>query len=98
MKNHDDILPRLFRAAATSRMDDPQMPFGFDTRVLALAREGHSNGSAIIASLARAAAMIALVVIAIATAGLYRASESSSELPNGYIIADNAIQSGLGDE
>ena len=95
MKNHADILQRLLRAAATAETDDPQMPFGFDTRMLALAHKERPNGSAVIASLARGAAMVALVVIAVATAGLYRASVSNGELPNGYAMADNAIQTDL---
>jgi hypothetical protein len=97
MKNRGEILQRLLRAAARAETDDPQMPFGFDTRVLALAHEEHPNGSAVIASLARAAAMVAALVIAVATAGLYRASVSNAELPNGYAMADNAIQSHLGE-
>jgi hypothetical protein len=95
MKNRGEILQCLLRGAATVETDDPQMPFGFDTRVLALAHEERPNGSAVIASLARGAAMVALVVIAVATAGLYRASVSNGELPSGYAIADNAIQSHL---
>jgi hypothetical protein len=98
MKNRGEILQRLFRAAAMAETDDPLMPFGFDTRVLALAREGRSNGSAVIASLARGAAMVALLVIAVATADLYRASVSNGQLPpSGYTIADNAIQADLGE-
>ena len=38
MKNPDEILDRLFRAATTPA-PPAEMPFGFDTRVLALARE-----------------------------------------------------------
>ena len=97
MKNSGEILQRLLRAAAMAETDDPQMPFGFDTRVLALARERRSNGSAVIASLARGAAMVALLVIAIATAGLYQASVNGELPPSGYTIADNAIQADLGE-
>ena len=73
------------------------MPFGFDTRVLALARASSPNGSAIIALFARRAAMIAVAVIALASAGLYRASISNNDLPAEYAMADNAIQSTLGE-
>src|SRR5436190_1985352 len=41
------------------------MPFGFDTRVLALAHEPFPNGSVVIARFAQRAAMIALAVFAL---------------------------------
>ena len=96
MKNRDEILDRLFRAATTPA-PPAEMPFGFDTRVLALARELPPNGSAIIALFIRRATMIALTVIALATAGVYRASSSNSDLPAEYAVVDNAIQSNLGE-
>ena len=96
MKNRDEILDRLFRAATTPA-PPAEMPFGFDTRVLALARELPPNGSAVIALFARRATMIALTVIALATAGVYRASSSNSDLPAEYAVVDNAIQSNLGE-
>ena len=65
MKKSDRILDRLFRAAA-GPTPTSEMPFGFDTRVLALARESSPNGSAIIALFAQRAAMIALAIIALA--------------------------------
>jgi hypothetical protein len=73
------------------------MPFGFDTRVLALARESPGNGSAIIAVFAQRAAMIALVLIALASFGVYRTSASNNDLPAQYAMADRAIQSILGE-
>ena len=96
MKNRDDILDRLFRAAATPA-PPAEMPFGFDTRVLARAQELPANGSAIVALFARRATIIALAVIAIATAGVYRDSSSNSDLPAEYAVVDNAIQSNLGE-
>jgi hypothetical protein len=96
VKNRDEILDRLFRAATTPA-PPAEMPFGFDTRVLALARELPPNGSAIIALFARRATMIALTVLALATAGVYRASSSKSDLPAEYAVVDNAIQSNLGE-
>ena len=96
MKNRDKILDRLFRAAIAPA-SPAEMPFGFDTRVLALARELPGNGSAIIALFARRATMIALTVIALATAGVYRASSSNSDLPAEYAVVDKAIQSNLGE-
>lgn len=96
MKNRDEILDRLFRAAIAP-VPPKEMPFGFDTRVLALVRASSPNGSAIIALLAQRAAMIALAVIALASVGVYRASTSNDDLPAEYAMADNAIQSSLGE-
>jgi hypothetical protein len=96
VKKSDHILDRLFRAVARSTPTS-EMPFGFDTRVLALAHESSPNGSAIIALFAQRAAMIALAIIALATAGLYRTSISNNELPTEYAIADTAIQNNLGE-
>ena len=96
MKNRDEILNRLLRAA-TGLAPSAEMPFGFDTRVLALAHEPSPNGSVVIARFAQRAAMIALVVIALASVGVYRASTSNSDLPTEYTMVDNAIQSNLGE-
>lgn len=96
MNKHDQILDRLFRAAASSTAND-EMPFGFDTRVLALVRESGSNGSAMIALLAKRAAMVALAIIALATAGLYRTSTSDNDLPTEYAMTDTAIENNLGE-
>ena len=74
MKNREEILNRLFRAA-TGPAPSAEMPFGFDTRVLALARESAPNGSVIIALFARRAAILALAVIAFASVGVYRVFE-----------------------
>jgi hypothetical protein len=96
VKNRDEILDRLFRAA-TAPAPPAEMPFGFDTRVLALARELPGNGSAIIALFAQRAAMIALALIALASFGVYRTSASNNDLPAEYALVDNAIQSNLGE-
>jgi hypothetical protein len=96
VKNRDEILDRLFRAAIAP-VPPKEMPFGFDTRVLALVRASSPNGSAIIARFAQRVAMIALTVIALASVGVYRASTSNDDLPAEYAMADNAIQSSLGE-
>jgi hypothetical protein len=96
VKKFDRILDRLFRAAA-GPIPTSEMPFGFDTRVLALARELPPNGSTIIALFAQRAAMIALAIIALATAGLYRTSIANNALPTEYAMADAAIQNNLGE-
>jgi hypothetical protein len=96
MKNPDEILDRLFRAA-TAPAPPAEMPFGFDTRVLALAHESSPNGSIVIARFAQRAAMIAVAVIALASVGVYRTSTSSDDLPAEYAMADTAIQNSLGE-
>ena len=95
MKNRDKILNRLFRAAA---IPDPlaDMPFGFDIRLVALARERSPNGSALMALFVRRAAIIALAVIALASFGVYRTS-TSNDLSTEYAMVDDAIQSNLGE-
>ena len=96
MKNPDEILDRLFRAA-TAPPPPAEMPFGFDTRILALAHESSPNGSIVVARFAQRAAMIALAVIALASIGVYRASTSDNDLPAEYAMVDSAIQSNLGE-
>ena len=96
MKDRDEMLNRLFRAAVTHETD-PEMPFGFDSRVLALALEKGQNGSAVIALLARRAALLAIAVIVIAGAGVYQLSSSTNDLQSDYAMADNAIESNLGE-
>jgi hypothetical protein len=96
VKNRNEILDRLFRAAVAP-VPPKEMPFGFDTRVLALVRASSPNASAIIALFAQRAAMIALTVIALASVGVYRASTSNDDLPAEYAMTDNAIQSSLGE-
>src|SRR5437868_15296654 len=96
VSDRGQILQRLFRATAAMEAP-PEMPFGFDTRVLALTREVVPNGSLIVALFARRATGIALAVIGLAVAGLYgtSVSETNSEMTNEYGIADSAIQNNL---
>ena len=97
MKDRVEMLRRLLRAATIPDID-PVMPFGFDSRVLALVREKGQNGSAVIALLARRTALLALAVIGIAAVGVYQASSSSTnDWQSEYAMADNAIESNLGE-
>ena len=96
MKGRDEMLKRLLRAAASPNADT-EMPFGFDSRVLALAREKGPNSSAVIALLARRAALLAMAVIVIAAGGVYQVSNSTNDLQSEYAMADNAIESNLGE-
>jgi hypothetical protein len=93
VKNRYGILMRLLRSAG-GPPPDAQMPFGFDTRVLARVREGKEDY--LIAGLARRAATFALVIIALAAAGVYRSSASAStDYESGYALVDNAIENQL---
>jgi hypothetical protein len=96
VKDRDEMLKRLFRAAAANDIE-PEMPFGFDSRVLAQAHERGQNGSAVIALLARRAALLAMAIIVIAAAGVYQLSDSTNDLQSEYAMADNAIESNLGE-
>ena len=97
MKRAEEILQRLLRTAAAQPSSSRQMPFGFDTRVLAHSREAGANGSALVGLLARRATMIACAVIALAAVGLYgsSASDPNADATNEYGIVDSAIQSNL---
>jgi hypothetical protein len=93
MKDVD--LERLLRAAAQAKEDAPaEMPFGFDTRVIALSRR-NGNGSAF-AGLLRRVALVAAAVIVFASAGAYfefdRGADVVIDAGNEYAIADSAIQ------
>ena len=93
MKNVD--LDRLLRAAAKEKDEAPaEMPFGFDTRVIALSR-GNGNGAAFRALLRRVA-LAAAAVIVLATAGAYFEFNQNDDViaasGNEFAIADSAIQ------
>jgi hypothetical protein len=90
---HDIDIDRLLRSAAGVGDQSPrELPFGFDTRVLALAFSEGGNG---IASLARRVALIAACVIVISVVGVYRQMRANEELygglPTEYAMIDSAI-------
>ena len=101
-------LERLLRAAGTAPRSDAEagMPFGFDTRVVALARTGASraNGSSDLLRSVRRISAGALAILAIASAGAFQQFSSGSDrfadtdetpLSEAYAIADTAIQGEL---
>ncbi len=93
MKNLD--VDRLLRAAAKSKEEPPaEMPFGFDTRVIALSRK-NGNGTAF-GALLRRIAFAAAAVIVLASGGAYlefnRNSDAIIGSGNEYAIADSVIQ------
>jgi len=86
---------RLLRAAAKAKDEAPaEMPFGFDTRVIALSRR-NGNGSAV-AGLLQRVALVAAAVIVLATAGAWLEFNQSDDVlvasGNEFAIADSAIQ------
>jgi hypothetical protein len=89
----DTDLQRLLRSAAQAKDEAPiEMPFGFDTRVVALSRR---NGNGGLVKLLRRVALAAAAVIVLASAGAYfesRNSEGNDAFGNEFAIADSAIQ------
>ena len=94
MKDHK--IDRLLRSAAQVREEAPSsMPFGFDTRVIALwhAALPTANG---VASLVQRVALLSMAVIVISTIAAVREANQSREIGesfgNEFAIADTAIQ------
>ena len=94
-----DNLDRLLRSAAKAPEEPaPEAPFGFDTRVIALARTGNGSASDVIdlTRFLRRTGVIAFAVLALASVAAYRqfAEDAAFIAPqtNEYAIADSAIQ------
>jgi hypothetical protein len=93
MKDVD--VDRLLRSAARVKDEAPaEMPFGFDTRVIALSRK-NGNG-AMFGALLRRIALVAAAVIVLAGAGAFFEFNNDNEVfattGNEYAIADSVIQ------
>ena len=94
MKNEQ--IDRLLRSAAQADEEGPvAMPFGFDTRVIALWRAGTPKANAVM-ELLRRVAVLSLAVIVISTVAAIREANQSREIresfANEFAIADSAIQ------
>jgi hypothetical protein len=97
MSDLDPKLDRLLRSAATGDRDEsPVVPFGFDTRVVALwrgSRTGNGNG---LARLIRRVAFTAMTVIAIASAATFyevrQERDADEQFGDEFAVADSAIQ------
>jgi len=94
MKNQH--IDRLLRSASQVTEELPaEMPFGFDTRVVALWRAGApmTNG---VMQLLRRVAVLSIAVIVISTIAAFREANQSREIresfANEFAIADSAIQ------
>jgi hypothetical protein len=93
-------LNRLFRSAArASESLAGEVPYGFETRVVALWRSGKNGGLdlAEVSRFLRRAGVIASVVLVLAGAAAYRQYRDETKFAalatNEYVIADSAIQS-----
>jgi hypothetical protein len=89
-------IDRLLRSAAEAREETPaEMPFGFDTRVVALWRAAASRSNGVI-SLVRRVALLSAAVLVISTIAAIREASQSREIgesfTNEFAIADSAIQ------
>ena len=89
-------IDRLLRSAAQAEEEvSAEMPFGFDTRVVALWRAGTLKTSGVM-QLLRRVAVLSIAVIVISTIAAVREANQSREIresfANEFAIADSAIQ------
>jgi hypothetical protein len=94
MKNEQ--IDRLLQSAAQGNEEIPaSIPFGFDTRVVALWRAGMPKANGVM-RLLRRVAVLSMAVIVISTVAAIREANQSREiresLTNEFAIADSAIQ------
>ena len=94
MKNEQ--IDRLLQSAAQADEEVPaEMPFGFDTRVVALWRAGMPKANGVM-QLLRRVAVLSIAVIVISTIAAIREANQSREIresfTNEFAIADSAIQ------
>ena len=94
MKN--EKIDRLLQSAAQAEEKVPAaMPFGFDTRVVALWRSSTPKTNGVM-QLLRRVAVLSIAVIVISTVAAIREANQSREIresfTNEFAIADSAIQ------
>jgi hypothetical protein len=96
MNDLDPKIDRLLRSAAEAREDVPAaMPFGFDTRVVALWRASAKKPNGVMPLLQRIALLSAAVIVVSTIAAVREAGQSreiGESLTNEFAIADSAIQ------
>jgi anti-sigma-K factor RskA len=89
-------LDRLLRSAAQAEDAPAEMPFGFDTRVVARARRNENTDLAGLARFVRRVALAATAIIILATAGAYVETDQIPEpFANEFAITDSALQEEL---
>ncbi len=92
MKTTASSIDRLLQAAAALPAEsEAAMPFGFDTRVVALWRASLTADPAAIVHLLRRVMLIAVTLIVLAGAGAYR-EFSQADDSDGYGLTDSAIR------
>ena len=98
MAKPDSDLDRLLRAAAKDSEPELEMPFGFDTRIVALAKaRGAGRGAEgwELTRLLRRVAVVSLVLTVFAGGGAYwqlnQTEQEVEPFANAYAIADTAI-------
>lgn len=101
MKDSSHQLSRLLRAAADTNDEPAEMPFGFDSRVLAHLRSATTVDFVDVRRLLRRVVLLCLTVIALALAGTYQELQPESDDTSGisldqYAIADSAIDTAFG--
>ena len=96
MNDLDPKIDRLLRSAAEAREHVPAaMPFGFDTRVVALWRASAKKPNGVTPLLRRIALLSAAVIVVSTIAAVREAGQSreiDESLTNEFAIADSAIQ------
>jgi hypothetical protein len=96
MNNLEPKIDRLLRSAAEACDDVPSaMPFGFDTRVVALWRASRNRPNGLTPLLRRIALLSAAVIVVSTIAAVREAGQSreiDESLTNEFAIADSAIQ------
>ena len=96
MNDLDPKIERLLRSAVQAREEaSAAMPFGFDTRVVALWRASAKKPNGV-TPLLRRIALLSVAVIVVSTIAAVREAGQSREidesLTNEFAIADSAIQ------
>ena len=96
MNDLDPKIDRLLRSGAEACDDVPSaMPFGFDTRVVALWRASAKKPNGVTPLLRRIALVSAAVIVVSTIAAVREAGQSreiDESLTNEFAIADSAIQ------
>ncbi|PYJ17076.1 MAG: hypothetical protein DME96_07385 [Verrucomicrobia bacterium] len=93
----DQKIDRLLRSAAQASEEVPvHMPFGFDTRVVALWRASAIKANGLTPLLRRVALLSAAVIVISTVAAVREARQNREQLgdsfSNEFAIADSAIQ------
>jgi hypothetical protein len=93
---NNDKIDRLLRSAVKMGEEHPTaMPFGFDTRVVALWRAAFPTSDGVMRLLRRVALLSAAVIVVSTIAAVREANQSREirlSLTNEFAIADSAIQ------